>query len=141
MGAHVCPWWCARFSINNPLRRLVHDPEKIVGPYVRPGMFIMDVGCGVGWFSVPMAKMVGDQGRVIAVDLQQQMLDTLWRRAEKAGVTRPHQEAQVRAGSPGGRCPGRLCPGLCHGPRGAQSAPIVWRDPRLPQARREVAPR
>ncbi len=37
MGAHVCPWWCAWFSINNPLRRLVHDPEKIVGPYVRPG--------------------------------------------------------------------------------------------------------
>ena len=86
MPAHVCPWWCAWFAIGNPLRRLVHDPQKIVGPYAKPGMTVLDVGCGLGWFSVPMATMVGDQGRVIAVDLQQQMLDMLRRRAEKAGV-------------------------------------------------------
>jgi ubiquinone/menaquinone biosynthesis C-methylase UbiE len=84
--AHVCPWWSAWFTINNPVRRLLHDPQKIVGPYVKPGMTVLDVGCGVGWFSIPMAEMVGRQGRVIAVDLQQQMLDMLGRRAEKAGV-------------------------------------------------------
>ncbi len=49
-------------------------------------MAVMDVGCGMGLFSIAMAKMVGDQGRVIAVDLQQKMLDVLWRRANKAGV-------------------------------------------------------
>ncbi len=32
---HVCPWWGGHF-IDNPLRRLLHDPEKIVGPYVGP---------------------------------------------------------------------------------------------------------
>jgi ubiquinone/menaquinone biosynthesis C-methylase UbiE len=87
MLAYVCPWWAAPFTINTPLRRWLHDPQKIVGPYVRPGMTVIDVGCGVGWFSVPMAQMVGEQGRVIAVDLQPQMLDMLRRRAEKAGVT------------------------------------------------------
>ena len=46
----------------------------------------MDVGCGMGWFTIPMAKMVGDQGRVVAVDFQQQMLDGLWRRAQRAGM-------------------------------------------------------
>jgi len=46
----------------------------------------MDVGCGMGMFSIAMAKMVGKQGQVIAVDLQQQMLDVVRRRAEKAGV-------------------------------------------------------
>jgi ubiquinone/menaquinone biosynthesis C-methylase UbiE len=46
----------------------------------------MDVGCGAGWFSIPMARMVGDQGRVLAVDLQPQMLDMVRRRAERAGV-------------------------------------------------------
>jgi ubiquinone/menaquinone biosynthesis C-methylase UbiE len=86
MAAYVCPWWLAPFTINTPFRRLLHDPQKIVGPYVRPGMTVMDVGCGVGWFSIPMARMVGDRGKVIAVDLQQQMLDMLRRRAEKAGV-------------------------------------------------------
>jgi ubiquinone/menaquinone biosynthesis C-methylase UbiE len=86
MAAYVCPWWAAPFTINIPLRRLLHDPRKIVGPYVEPGMTVMDVGCGVGWFSIPMARMVGDHGKVIAVDLQQQMLDRLRRRAEKVGL-------------------------------------------------------
>lgn len=83
--AHICPWWGGYF-IDNPLRRLLHNPEKIVGLYVKPGMTVMDVGCGMGLFSIAMAKMVGNQGRVIAVDLQQKMLDVLGRRAKKAGV-------------------------------------------------------
>lgn len=86
MSAHVCPWWLAWLAIDNPLRRLVHNPQKIVGPYVQPGMTALDVGCGTGWFSIPMATMAGQQGRVIAVDLQQQMLDMLRRRAQRAGV-------------------------------------------------------
>ena len=101
MAGRVCPWWLAWFSINNPLRRLVHDPQKIVGPYVQPGMTVLDVGCGVGWFSIPMAAMVGDQGQVIAVDLQPQMLAMLRRRAEKAGVAvriQFHQCKQDRLG-------------------------------------------
>jgi hypothetical protein len=36
---HVCPWWGGYF-IDNPLRRLFHNPEKIVGPYVQPGMTV-----------------------------------------------------------------------------------------------------
>jgi ubiquinone/menaquinone biosynthesis C-methylase UbiE len=86
MIAYVCPWWSAPFTIDTPLRRFLHNPEKIVGPYVRPGMTVLDVGCGVGWFSIPMARMVGDGGKVIAVDLQPQMLAMLRRRADKAGV-------------------------------------------------------
>jgi len=85
MAAHVCPWWAGYF-IDNPLRRLLHDPQQIVGPHVKPGMTVMDIGCGMGWFSIPMARMVGEKGRVIAVDLQQPMLDVLRRRAERAGV-------------------------------------------------------
>ncbi len=86
MIAHVCPWWSAWFTISNPLRRLVHSPERILRPYVTAGMTVLDVGCGVGWFTISMAEMVGDRGRVIAIDLQRQMLDALRRRAEKAGV-------------------------------------------------------
>jgi ubiquinone/menaquinone biosynthesis C-methylase UbiE len=86
MASYVCPWWAAPFTIDTPFRRLLHDPQKIVGPYVQPGVTVVDVGCGVGWFSIPMAGMVGDQGRVVAVDLQPQMLDMLRKRAEKAGV-------------------------------------------------------
>jgi 2-polyprenyl-3-methyl-5-hydroxy-6-metoxy-1,4-benzoquinol methylase len=55
-------WWGGYF-IDNRLRRLLHDPERLLGPYVTPGMTVLDVGCGMGWFSIPMAKLVGTQGR------------------------------------------------------------------------------
>jgi ubiquinone/menaquinone biosynthesis C-methylase UbiE len=86
MPLHICPWWLG-WLIDNPLRRLIHNAQEIVGPYVRPGMTVMDVGCGRGIFSIAMARMVGDGGRVIAVDLQQQMLNAVARRAKRAGVT------------------------------------------------------
>jgi ubiquinone/menaquinone biosynthesis C-methylase UbiE len=85
MALYVCPWWGGYF-IDNPLRRLLHNPQKILGPYVRPGITAMDFGCGMGLFSIAMAKLAGDGGRVIAVDLQQKMLDVLEKRAKKAGV-------------------------------------------------------
>jgi len=85
MAEHVCPSWGGYF-IDNPLRRLLHAPEKILGPYVKPGMTVTDVGCGMGFFSIAMARMVGGEGRVISVDLQQKMLETLTKRAKKAGV-------------------------------------------------------
>ena len=97
---HVCPWWGGYF-IDNPLRRLLHNPEKIVGPYVQAGMTVMDVGCGMGFCSIAMAKIVGDSGLVIAVDFQQKMLDVLRQRATMACVAnriRLHKCEQDRLG-------------------------------------------
>ncbi len=85
MSVHVCPWWGGCFT-DNRLRRLPHDSEKIVGPYARPRMIVMDVGCRMGMFSIAMAKMLWDRGLVIAVDLRQKMPDVLRRRARRAGV-------------------------------------------------------
>ena len=82
---HVCPWWCA-YTFDHRLRRVFHKPERILAPYVKPGMTVLDLGCGMGYFSIPMARMVGESGRVLAVDIQQQMLDVLMRRARNAGV-------------------------------------------------------
>jgi ubiquinone/menaquinone biosynthesis C-methylase UbiE len=86
MAEYVCPWWLG-YLIDNRLRRWIHNPEKILGAFVKPGMTVMDLGCGMGLFSIAMAKMVGDGGHVFAVDLQQKMLDAMKRRAKKAGVT------------------------------------------------------
>ena len=85
MAKHVCPWWLA-YTFDNPLRRIFHKPERILAPYLNEGMTAIDIGCGMGYFSIGMAKIVGKNGRIISVDLQQKMLDTLVERAKKAGV-------------------------------------------------------
>lgn len=81
----TCPWWLL-FTFDNPLRRLVHDPQKILAPYVQPGVTALDVGCGMGYFTLSLAQLVGPDGSVIAADLQQAMLDGLVRRARGSGL-------------------------------------------------------
>lgn len=82
---HICPWWLA-YTFDNPLRRLFHNPREIFRDYVKEGMTVMDIGCGMGYFSIGLAEIVGDNGQVIAIDLQQQMLDIMLKRAAKKGV-------------------------------------------------------
>lgn len=82
---HVCPWWIGYFLVS-PLRRLRESPEKILGPLVEPGMTVVDIGCAMGFFSLPLARMVGARGRVVCVDVQQRMLSTLVRRARRRGL-------------------------------------------------------
>jgi ubiquinone/menaquinone biosynthesis C-methylase UbiE len=84
---NICPWWLA-YTFDNPLRRFLHDPYAILMPYVREGMTTIDLGCGMGYFSRAIAKIVGDAGTVISVDLQKEMLAITRKRAEKDGVAR-----------------------------------------------------
>ncbi len=86
MAGHVCPWWIG-YLLASPLRKFVQDPAKILAPHLRPGMTALDAGCAMGFFSLAMAEMVGSGGRVHSVDLQQKMIDSLRRRAEKAGIS------------------------------------------------------
>ena len=81
---HVCPW-SHRWMLTVAGRKLLNNPGRIVGPWLQPGMTAMDVGCGVGYFTVPMARIVGDTGRVIAVDVQPEMLTAMQSNADKAG--------------------------------------------------------
>jgi 2-polyprenyl-3-methyl-5-hydroxy-6-metoxy-1,4-benzoquinol methylase len=84
-GKHVCPWW-ACYSFDNPLRKLFQDPYKILSPYVKQGFTVIDIGPGMGYFTIPLLKLAGKDGRVIAVDIQEKMLTVLKRRAIKAGA-------------------------------------------------------
>jgi ubiquinone/menaquinone biosynthesis C-methylase UbiE len=85
MAKHVCPWWIG-YLLVSPIRRWFQNPEKILSPYISEGMTVLDIGPGMGFFTIPAARMVGDTGRVIAVDIQEKMLKSLVKRAEKAGV-------------------------------------------------------
>ncbi len=86
MAPHICPWWVG-YLLSNRLRRIVHNPERILEPYIDTGMHVLDVGCAMGFFSIPMARLVGPAGRVTAVDLSERMLAVLRRRAADAGLS------------------------------------------------------
>jgi len=85
MAEHVCPFWIG-YLLASPIRKLGQSPEKILGPHVREGMTVMDVGCAMGFFSLPLARMVGASGAVICLDMQERMLLALQKRAAKAGL-------------------------------------------------------
>jgi ubiquinone/menaquinone biosynthesis C-methylase UbiE len=85
MPQHICPWWVG-YLLASPIRRLWQKPETILEPYIKPGMTVLDVGPGMGYFTLPMARMVGESGRVICVDVQDRMLKSLARRARRAGL-------------------------------------------------------
>ncbi|MFH2000285.1 MAG: methyltransferase domain-containing protein [Planctomycetota bacterium] len=79
---HVCPVWVG-YLLASPIRKIFQDPRKILIPHVAPGMIALDIGCAMGFFSLPLARLVGPTGRVICVDLQQKMLDACLRRARR----------------------------------------------------------
>ena len=70
----ICP---AEFagSLDNSVRKLVHRPHRILEAHIRKGMTVLDLGCGPGFFTIEIANLVGETGKVISADLQQGMLD------------------------------------------------------------------
>ena len=81
----VCPWWLC-LTFDNSLRWLIHNPERILAGLVQQDQTALDLGCGMGYFSIPLARLVGPEGVVICIDLQAQMLAGVRRCAERAGV-------------------------------------------------------
>jgi len=81
----VCPWWLG-YWLASPLRRLWHDPGRILAPYVHSGMTVVEPGPGMGFFTLELARMVGPSGRVVAADIQPEMLERLRHRLAKAGL-------------------------------------------------------
>jgi ubiquinone/menaquinone biosynthesis C-methylase UbiE len=95
---HVCP---AEHSgwLTTPVRTLFNNPGRLLRGLVDEGEVALDLGCGPGFFTLPLAKMVGPTGSVIAVDVQQEMLDRLRARAVAAGV---EQRIRFHLASPAG---------------------------------------
>ena len=73
--------------LDNGFRRMFHNPEKMFKKYILPGNTVIDIGCGPGTFTVGLANLTGPEGKTIAVDLQESMLEHTKRKveAEKTG--------------------------------------------------------
>jgi len=96
MAQRVCPWWLG-YLLASPIRRWFEDPAKLLAPYVREGMTVLEPGPGMGFFTLDLARLVGSSGRVVAVELQPRMIAGLKRRAARAGLL---ERLDVRLSSP-----------------------------------------
>ena len=81
----ACPWWLGHL-LASPLRRLFSDPRPMLDPYVREGMTVLEPGPGMGFFTLEIARRIGPNGRVVALDIQPQMLRMLRQNAVRAGL-------------------------------------------------------
>lgn len=81
-GEHLCKPWMGRL-LASPLRALLDPPRRLLAPFVEPGMTVLDVGTGMGFHAITVARLVGPSGRVLALDVQEAMLRGLERRARR----------------------------------------------------------
>ena len=69
----------------NPIRRLFEKPQRSVEPYVGKGQVVADLGCNTGYYTLALAESVGPEGRVYAVDLKEDYIRVLEKRADELG--------------------------------------------------------
>lgn len=75
-----------RKKLNSVFRKIMQRPKKILGKYIKKEMRVLDFGAGSGFFTIAVAKLVGENGEVVAADIQSLMLDTVKKYAERAKV-------------------------------------------------------
>ena len=73
-------------SLDNSLRKLLQNPDRILKPHIVVGMTVLDLGCGPGYFTVNIARILSGTGKVIAADLQDGMLLKVYRKIRKTDL-------------------------------------------------------
>jgi ubiquinone/menaquinone biosynthesis C-methylase UbiE len=99
-STYVCPAEHGDWLVSS-LRGLVNHPGRILKGLVDEGDTAVDLGCGPGFFTLPLARMVGETGHVVAVDIQEGMLAKLRTRAVEADLASRIQLHHVGADSLG----------------------------------------
>ena len=81
MGHQGAAW------LERPEREKEEHPKKVLEALeLKPGMVVADIGAGTGYFSFRIAPKIAPGGKVLAVDIQQEMLDLIRAKAKKTGV-------------------------------------------------------
>jgi ubiquinone/menaquinone biosynthesis C-methylase UbiE len=74
--------------LERPKRQQEERTDKLLKALaLKPGMVVADIGAGSGYFAFPMAEMVGPKGKILAVDIQEEMLDVIRKRMKERKVT------------------------------------------------------
>lgn len=100
MSSKVCPAYLSG-SLDNRIRRFFQNPQKILSPFIKEGMTVLDMGCGPGFFTLDMALLAGNSGKAIAADLQDEMLDRVRKKVKGTELEKRmifHKCEQTRTG-------------------------------------------
>ncbi len=77
----------AGVMIGSRLRKWLMNPVKTLeGADIRPGQTVLEVGCGTGFFTIPAAKMLGDEGRLVAMDALSDYIKVVSRKVQSADL-------------------------------------------------------
>jgi len=69
----------------NPIRNLFASPQSLIAPYVTSGQVVADLGCASGFYTFALAKCVGPEGKVYAVDLDKKCIQSIEKKMDKEG--------------------------------------------------------
>ena len=59
------------------------NPDKIVGKLnIKSGMIVADFGCGAGYFTIPIAKIIKNSGKIYAIDVLNEALESVLSKAK-----------------------------------------------------------
>jgi ubiquinone/menaquinone biosynthesis C-methylase UbiE len=81
----VCPLDVAG-SLDNKIRSWLQNPAKILTSYVKKGITIIEIGCSPGFFTLLLAELTSENGKVIAADLQKGMLRKLHQKIKRTNL-------------------------------------------------------
>lgn len=83
-----CPSWLSSLvEMDNPFTKTNRAATIIQNLDLQPGMTVMDVGCGPGRLTIPLAKAVGMSGEVVALDIQAGMIEKVKRKVDSESLT------------------------------------------------------
>jgi demethylmenaquinone methyltransferase/2-methoxy-6-polyprenyl-1,4-benzoquinol methylase len=73
--------------MENPLRRKINDPVRALkAAGIRSGIKALEVGCGTGFFTIPAAKLVGNEGQIHALDIHPLAIKQVSSKIQAAGL-------------------------------------------------------
>jgi ubiquinone/menaquinone biosynthesis C-methylase UbiE len=98
-----CPSWLAWLvELDNPFAKNYNASAIIQRLDLKPGMRVLDAGCGPGRVTIPLAQAIGTHGEVVAIDIQPRMLRRARNKAQAAGLTNiQFQELAIEGGKLG----------------------------------------
>jgi SAM-dependent methyltransferase len=81
-------YWTIRLMHDNPILPLVRNPYKLLkAAGLEKGYKVLEVGCGPGFFTIPAARIVGDEGHVYAVDIHPRAVERVKKKIEKEALS------------------------------------------------------